>query len=299
MSRSSSTVSKVSLLKGCTNLVSLSLDGDGWYDFDFEGSDITDFENLHDETFPDTVAWLKKCNKLRILSFVDFFAAPALILPILLEDSIHLTSLEYDGFRMPDVEKFYRALGNQTSLRSLWLRGYAHDYALEADVLIESLSNLVNLTDLYLSEISDSFTDRHIAQLASRLSKLEVWTTGGYGLTDAIWGEVAALKMLRRLDIDGLIFFTVDGVLDFINKLGPGNDGLVLSVISTNRGSNISSTDRALIQLKIARKVKGKFTFTLGEGDYWHDWFEIVIMLISPGPQICSFDSECDCDGRY
>ncbi|MCJ1424283.1 hypothetical protein MMC29_002170 [Sticta canariensis] len=211
---SSSAILKVPALKGCINLVSLALAGD------------------------------KKSNVL---------GAPALMAPIFLDVSIHLTTLRYTGVVMRDAKKFYRALANQLSLQTLWLAGVLDDEtllystrwqqqnlwlkgnvnedSLDADILVESLSQLFNLKALHLvSWISTSFEDQHIMQLASSLPKLEIRSTSEKCLTDAIWGEVASLRSLQRLDLGPLAIFTVDGILDFIEKLGPGNIGLDLFV---------------------------------------------------------------------
>lgn len=256
----SDTIPKVWLLKGCTNLVTLSLAGNGRAIYDLEAS--------HNEAFLETVAWLKGCKKLRILAFTKFFSAAALMTPILLENDIRLTSLEFEGFAMQDAKKLHQALVNQTSLQSLWLKGDVDEMATEADLIVESLSKLVNLTDLHMTETSEYFIDRHIVQLASSLPKLEVWSTSGYGLTDAIWGEVASLRSLRKLDITAFTSFTADGILDFVRNLRPGNQGMVLAVMNADVDSALSVADQELIQETIAQKVGGRFEFTLSRGDY-------------------------------
>lgn len=255
----SKAVPNISLLKGCTNLVSLSLAGNGIA--------IDDIEKSHNDDFLETVAWLKRCKKLRVLAFTKFFSAPSLMTPILLENSIRLTSLGYEGFAVRETENFYQALANQTSLQSLYLKG--HLDAPETDVVVESMSKLVNLTDLHLREVSEYFGDRHIMQLASSLPKLEVWSTSGYQLTDAIWAQVASLRSLRRLDLNALTSFTADGILEFIEELGPGNKGLVLAVMNADTDSDLSLEEQDLIQDTIAQNVEGRFEFTLSRGVFF------------------------------
>ena len=60
------TLPGVSLLKGCTNLVSLTLGGDGLT--------TPDLETLDNDNFRETVAWLRECIKLRVLVFTNFFS---------------------------------------------------------------------------------------------------------------------------------------------------------------------------------------------------------------------------------
>lgn len=130
---SSSILLKISLLKGCTKLVSLSLAGDG------QNSD--DLEKSHNDSFLEILAWLKDCKKLRILAFTSFPSAAALMALILLEKSIHLTPLEYEGFVEGVIREFHRELANQTSLQSLCLKGFEADSLLEADVVVGILSS--------------------------------------------------------------------------------------------------------------------------------------------------------------
>lgn len=257
-------LTKLSLLKDCTNLVSLSLVGNRLF--------ATDLENSYNDAFLETVAWLKECKKLRTLAFAEIPSATALLIPILLENSIHLTSLECECFGLPDTKKFHQALANQTSLQTLWLKGDGDvdEFTLgRPDVLVDSLSSLVNLTDLRLTEVSDAFDDQHIVQLANSLPKLEVWSTSGYRLTDAIWGAVASLKSLRRLDLNALTIFTAYGIVDFIDKLGTGNKGLVLAVMNADMDSELSPREQKLIETRIARKVEGRFEFGMSRGNYW------------------------------
>lgn len=248
------TISNLWLLKGCTNLVSLSLDGN-WLG-------TTETQQSRRWFFLETGAWLKQCKKLRILAFTNF-NANALVVPILLEESIRLTSLKYEYYRTRDTDVFFQALAFQTSLQSLWLKERASQYSLHGlnfKILVNSLSNLVSLTDLDL-RFSDFFINRHIMPLACSLPKLEVWSINGCGLTDAIWGEIASLRSLRRLG------FTADGILDFVKKLGPSVEGLVLSVSGEEiLYDDLSCVDQELIQETIAKRVQGRFVYTMKKG---------------------------------
>lgn len=108
------TIPKLSLLKDCTNLISLSVAGDELATIDLEGS--------HKDEFLETVAWLERCKKLRTLAFTKFFSAPALMAAILSENTICLTSLSYEGEGLLDTKSFHKALANQTSLEYLFLK---------------------------------------------------------------------------------------------------------------------------------------------------------------------------------
>ena len=257
-------IPRISLLKGCTKLVSLSLG-------DFEPAS-TDLEANHNDVFLETIAWLKECRQLRTLAFTNFPSATSLMASIFFESSIQLTSLKYDGEGFPDTERFLLALANQTSLRLLSLQASQGAEARvpgPASVLVESLSKLVNLTDLRVGEMFDDLSNRHIVRLARSLPELEVWSTDGAMLNDGIWGAVASLRSLRRLEFRAQTVFTVDGILDFIDKLGPGNKGLFLDVKRSAR--EFSWEEQKLIQERITEKVGGDFDYYYEIGNSSHD----------------------------
>lgn len=224
--------------------------------------------------FVKTVTWLKECKKLRELTFAEFSGASGLVTSILSENCIHLTSLEYESHGFPDTENFLPALASQTSLQFLCLKeaDCTGDYETtkRIDILVECLSNLVNLKELHTSKMSDNFSNLHIVQLANNLPKLEVWSTSGCKLTDRIWDAVASLRSLRTLDFGAQTIFTVNGILDFIEKLGPGNRGLFLNV--RNSKKDFSTDRQMLIQEMIDRKVGGEFDFCYERGICSHHW---------------------------
>lgn len=245
------TIQELWLLKDCTNLVSLSLAG--------RALCVIPVQIFHWNALPKTVAWLKECKKLRILSVTNVLSAHALTALILLENDIHLISLEYkggDGF--PESEMFYKALPNCTSLQYLDLKEDNEMKEEEADRVVESLSKLVNPTDLCLGEESYLLNDRQVARLARSLPKFENWSTGGYKLTDAIWSPLAFLRSLRRVNLGIYSNFTAYGILDFLEKLGPGNKGMVLTVMYEDPDpddSGYSLQVHELIREEIAKKV--------------------------------------------
>lgn len=253
-------IPKIPLLKGCTKLVSLSLGVSGWASFDLELS--------HNDVFLKIIAWLKECRQLKILAFTNFPSATALMASIFFENNIQLTSLKYEGEVFPDTKRFLPALANQTSLRFLSLQESEDVKAWEpgaASVLAECLSKFVNLKDLRVSEMSENFSNRHIVRLARSLPELEVWSANGDLLDDGIWGAVASLRSLRRLNFCAPTVFTVDGILDFIDKLGPGNKGLFLDV--RNSARKFSWKKQKLIQERITEKVGGEFDYYYKRGN--------------------------------
>ena len=248
----------ISMLKGCTRLVSLSLAENGVA--------TQDLEKRHNDIFLETVAWLRDCAGLQTISMTKMLSATGLLTPILLENNIHLTKLELEGYLMSESGDFHRALASQPSLQALWLKGESSDPGSDVDIFVESLSKLENLTDLRLREISDYFSDKHICKLAQRLLKLETWWTSGYGITDAIWNDVVGLHDLRDLNLSAVTRFTLDGIMTFVLSLGPGNQGLILNVTMGDEDYGLSDEEQSLIKDAINSQVGGRFDFMYFRG---------------------------------
>lgn len=251
-------ISAISMLKGCTTVTSLSLAE--------SGAATQDLEKLHNDSFLEIIAWLCECKGLHTISMTKMLSATGLLTPVLLENSIKLTKLELEGYMMSESGDFHRALASQTSLHSLWLKGESSEIGADLDILVESLSNLENLTDLRLREISDYFRDNHICKLARSLPKLETWWTSGLGITDFIWSDVASLRDLRDLNLSAVTRFTAQGILNFIFNLGPGNRGLALNVNMGDMDFELSDEDQSMLREAMVAQVGGKFDFMYFRG---------------------------------
>ncbi len=248
----------LSMLKGCTNLTSLLLSENGVA--------TQDLEKRHYDVFLELVAWLCQCKGLRTISLYNLLSAPAILTPLLLESSIHLTKLALEGYSMSESRDFHRALSQQTSLQDLWLKGESSENPEDVDTLVESLSKLENLTDMRLQEVSDYFLDKHFCTLAKSLQRLEVWESSGYGITDAIWSDMASMKSLRRLEFNAQTRFTSGGIICFILNLGPGNNGLLLNIAMQDVDYNLSDKEQDMIKEMMISEVDGRFDFMLFRG---------------------------------
>ncbi|KAL8832720.1 MAG: hypothetical protein Q9170_004782, partial [Blastenia crenularia] len=249
------TMISLNLLAGCTNLTTLLLT---------DGTNRTiDLKSGHNDVFLETTAWLRNCKKLRSLTIRKIRGGQDLVTPVLLEDEIRLVNLELTGYLMADAQNFHQALSNQPSLQEVQLQGETDDAGDGVAVLVDSLSELTNLTDLRLQDISDYFTDGVIGRLARSLPKLEGWWTSGWGVTDAIWGDIARLRSLRRLDMAAFSRFTSNGILDFILCLGPGNKGLDLAITKADVDCDLSEEEQSMIRDTISKHLDGRFEFQL------------------------------------
>ena len=189
-----------------------------------------------------------------------FPRATALMASAFLEKDIHITSFKFEGRVFPDSDQFHPALAHQTSLQSLCLKeeGLPGRNRNVADILVESLSSLVNLKDLRVEKVDANFSDQHIVQLARSLPKLEVWYMDGGMLTDAIWDAVASLRLLRSVNFGYRTIFTADALLDFIEKLEARNRDIILDVKPLIR--KFSWRKKTLIRKRILKIVRGRLS---------------------------------------
>ena len=226
-----------------------------------------DLKSTHNDVFLQMVEWLQKCKGLRSISISNFLSATSLLTPFLREQGIELTSLVLETFSLSSNDSgFHQALALQSSLRSLYLKGEDSDIVAENDMFVESLSKLVNLTDLRLVQISANFMEYHIRTLARSLTKLETFWTGGFFITDKIWPDMAKLEYLTRLDLNADTRFTSNGILDFVHSLGPGNHGLTLSVMMQDTDCDIPELEQENIRSTLSSRLGGRFDFLLVRG---------------------------------
>ena len=90
--------------------------------------------------------------------------------------------------------------------------------------------NVLELRELKLTGVSDFFNDERIKLILEELPLLEDLYFGGYGVTDVILPSLSKLKNLRSIGIVAISAFTADGLLEYISTLGPGNQGLQMTV---------------------------------------------------------------------
>ena len=245
-------------LQGCTCLKLLALT---------EANGFTDLENAHNDSFLEIVSWLRNCKKLEWVSF-RFRSAPAVLIPVLLENDIHLLHLEVENYHMTGSRPFHQALGHQDSLEELWLKGDGEEALQDdLDILVESVSKLGHIQDLRLRELTEEFSDKHICRLAGSLPALRGFDTSGNGISDAIWPSVASLKSLHSLQLSAITTFTADGILEYISQLGRGNQGLSLSVMMQDVDYRLTDEEQAIIRQTLASKVDGRFDFTFQRGN--------------------------------
>jgi len=228
-----------------------------------------DLKEMQKDTLEGMIEWLKQCTKLREVGFQDFVSAPDILAPVLSEEGIDLEELEIGAkddcmYVLREHQEFHAAIGLQTKLRSLSLKADPDPLEPVArNQLCEALCELTDLRYLHLIRSSDYFQDDQLQLLAENLPNLEDILVGGWLLTDQTLVTLSNLGNLKSVTVNGLSVFTANGLLDFIDKLGPGNRGLAISIDMASLDGALSSEEQDLIRDTLATKVQGRFEYQL------------------------------------
>lgn len=251
----------LALLKGCTALKTLRIE-------DMHGT--VDLEATENDVFLETISWLQKCSNLQRLSFSKLQSGAAIITPVLLEEKIQLSSLEIDSYTLKDHKSFHQALVHQqSSLRVLFLSGDTEGmFRDDLDILVESLRQLRQLRDLHLI-LPEVLRDDHLKTIVADLVLLEDLYVSGLELNDDVLPHLASLPNLRTVTISGISKFTMDGLLDFIDRLGPGNQGIRLSVDMADTDTLLPDEQLALVKDNLMEKASGTFEYMALRGMWW------------------------------
>lgn len=254
------------LLQGCTALRTLAISSDRV---------SVDLKATQNDVYLEIVEWLNGCHLLKDVSFQNIASAPDLTIPILLNKDVVLEELDINATKedalyvVKDHHDFHRALSEQPTIHRLHLHADPDPMSRDdIEILMNALCSLKGLRELRLTRISDYFTDEHIILLAKHLPDLEEFTVGGYGISDAALSELGNLKMLKALTFGGVTTFTPDRLMDFIDQLGAGNEGLVLSIDMADPDSAISEEEQELLRELIVAKADGRFEYQLLRGPF-------------------------------
>lgn len=248
-------VPALALLKNCTSIEILHLQIQGVRDM------------THGNVIEDVVAWLGECIHLREVNLTDIIAAPSILTPLLLNETIHLQDISVNGqqdylYSMKDNRDFHLALAHQKSLHSLCLRGDSDDvFRDDVDALVDSISQLSKLRKLELRGVSDPFRNENIIRILRSLEQLEEVYIGGFGISDTILDSVGRLQHLQRITLNALTEFTASGLLNFVEKLSLGNEGFLLSIDNADPNYLLTDEELTLVRRALSDKVKGKLDY--------------------------------------
>lgn len=232
-----------------------------------------DLKATQNDIFLEIVEWIRNCTLLKELSFQNMLSAPDLAMQALLNKELAINELDInstkdeEAYNVKDHHDFHKALEGQSSLRRLLLRADPDPMGRDdVETLMNTFCSLTGLQELKLIRISDYFSDVHINLLVQHLPELEDIYIGGYGISDAVLPSVAKLKKLKAATFSGITEFTAEGILDFIEMLGPGNKSFTLSVDNASPDSGISPEKQEWLRERMMAKVDGRFEYQLLRG---------------------------------
>jgi hypothetical protein len=288
ISVSNDSMPHLSLLAGCTSLESLHIR-------DTQGAII--LEETQNDVFLETVQWLRNCKNLERLSFAQVLSASALVTPVLLEHKIRLRNLEIDSYVLKDSRLFHQALAHQKdSLSFLSLNGETDGmFRDDVEVIVNSLKQLTQLKVLRLL-LQELFHEEHLIAIITGLTLLEELYVNGLELSDRILLFVSILGNVRSATFAGISKFTVDGLLEFISHLGPGNRSIRVMIDMADPDTLLPEHQITLIRESLGVKVGGTLEYTPWIGQlstYTHiTEFELTSRHIDPN--VPAFEGDSD-----
>ena len=221
-----------------------------------------DLKNTQNDVFTDMVAWLQQCSSLVNIALTNFVSAPALLTPMLDKypsqlDHLEVNASENSLYMVKDHQDFHHAIGRQEKLTSLMLMADADGtFGDDVQSFCDCLCRLRSLKRLNLTRIAEYFSDVHMNRLSESLLELEELFVDGYGITDSSLTKLSDLPYLKSLTFSGLSVFTMQGLLDFVNRLGQGNQGFTLSIEGA-----LTEQAQDIVREAIAVKVNGRFEY--------------------------------------
>ena len=254
------------LLQECTTLHTLSISAE---------RTSVDLKATQNDVYLQIVEWLKQCKNLKDVSFHNIASAPDLIVPVLLNQKVELEELDINANReeamyaVKDHHDFHEALSHQRTLRRLHLRADPENITRDdIEKFMNALCSLKGLQELKLTRISDYFSDEHISLLGQHMPDLEELYIGGYGVSNNCFPAIAKLTKLKQVTFSGITNFTTNGIMNFVEQLGPGNSGFSLSVDNADPDSAISPEEQDILREFIQVNLDGRFDYQLLRGVY-------------------------------
>jgi hypothetical protein len=269
MYTSNDSLSHLSMLQGCTALKQLRIE-------DTHGT--VDLQATQNDVFLETIAWLGRCKDLRSIRFSNFASGASVITPVLLEHEMRLEHLEIDSYILKDHKTFHRALVHQqANLVELTLNGETEGmFRDDLDILVDSLKQLKSLQRLSLT-LLEVLRDEHIMTIFQDLKQLETIYVTGLELNDDILPTFGGLPNLRDVTLSGISKFSKDGLDEFISMLGPGNQGIRVTIDQADPETALSDKEQTMLAEHLAQHVGGTFDYTLYRG--------LLIPIIHPDTQ--------------
>ncbi|KAF2147834.1 hypothetical protein K461DRAFT_298445 [Myriangium duriaei CBS 260.36] len=248
-------------LKSCINLITLTL------------SDLDAPHHLEDtenDVLADMIEWFSACKNLKHLTLHNFPSAPKFLGPAFKAEKFMLDYLQISGsstrqgvlFRLRDNAEFHLAIMRQTSLKTLLLACDTEGSASqETYLLCNAITNMRRLKKLNLARASDFFDESHIVQICQYLSDLEELVLDAYHVTDAVLPQLSNLIELKSVTFSGYTMFSFDGLNKYVERLQPGNTGLMIDIVNPIFESSMSEREQAVVRRNLKKQADGTLIY--------------------------------------
>ena len=125
---------------------------------------------------------------------------------------------------------------------------------------MDSLKQLKELRDLKLI-LPEILRDEHLITIISNLTLLEDLYVNGLELNDIVLDSLSSLPNLRNVTLSGISKFTTDGLLDFVSRLGPGSQGIRVTIDMADPDTMLPDEDLGVIRDCLIEKIGGTLEY--------------------------------------
>ncbi|KAJ4350743.1 hypothetical protein N0V95_004475 [Ascochyta clinopodiicola] len=200
--------------------------------------------------------------------FSNFQSGAAVVTPVLMEPEMQLEHLDIDSYVLKDHKAFHQALVHQqTNLLELSLSGDTDGmFRDDLDILVDSLKQLKSIRRLSLL-LPEVLRDEHVIAIVQDLTQLEMVYVSGLELNDVILPGIGELPCLRDITLSGISKFSFDGLFDFISQLGPGNQGIRLTIDMADPDTLLTEDNLATLKEHLAQQTGGAFDYAAYKGE--------------------------------
>ncbi len=253
-------------LRPCIMLESLELEAERLASMDW----MADYP----ESFADTIAWLNACTSLVDLKLQNVPRATALLKIVLRSSALRLRTLY---LKLIDADDgFYTSLGSQTTLESLVMRSTDTQLDHPSPHHINLVDSICKLQQLRILDIMQTpITEEELRKLSVSLESLEELSFDGDFMEDSALDAFLAMRKLRAININASSLFTVEGILQLIDKIGPaGRDRgeISLAIMNQSLQASISPEEEQFLSETAQATFGGRIEIAHPEEEHESDF---------------------------
>lgn len=213
--------------------------------------------------------WIGSCRSLRRLEVCLATASPSLLASALESQDLSLEALTIfeespeSDVRFQDSDQFYKALASHSSLQELTILAAV---GRKTNLLLESVQRLPNLRVLHIDKATNQLNPRQVSSLTSNLPHLKELSICNSKLDDQLWDQlyVPQLRYLKlgtqRTIRKGCTHsFTGEGIINWVRRLGPANQGFRLEIQAPYNQSTLQPEECQAVEKELVQCVGGSF----------------------------------------